>query len=758
MSVPFSVTFNVAPGPVPVPNPGDPPQTIFVTSSTPASATFSQTYPFGLQYADTSGQSVTVNVTGTGRFRGTTYSGTITVGGKGGGSSNLQLVTTPPGNVTSNDVRFLHDVYIDGVLHYTPPVVIVYPPSAPIALSNAAVADGTAQWTVTYGPPAFTDGTNMTNTTALDKYQVLVQQTSDQSHTIVPGVRLPDNTSYFDAPSSMAEVTIIPESAFLVTVSANNVVNVNYGASNTFTFTTGILQPNPAYGFPMSLTNSDQPHLTSSFANLSGVPITDAPLVLGTTSTLTLQSTVAINATVGTRGDLFTSYSLDLGGGTPLTFNNLTTVPSHVTVGSQTLSVSGSILDQYGGTGYTGYYKYAGVQIVTDPLASSASKQNATMTDGAGGHSVQYQYYFDGTNGPPNCGSASMLVTRGSPFPTPVSICGVPCYHSGQSIPFELSVSGATNTGAHFQPLHQVTYSSSGGVTGTSQGTLLSDATSISCSVSGSSFSRVIAFGSTVFNTVASATGPSSTFNECLIDDLSYQQYSVTQSVRPCNQGLTSQRVVSPPTLTTFSALPKFDDTVTLDGTSDIQLAAGVYTSYDSTNAYLDYTASGGPDYTGLHLSGIPRYATFAWNFPTGFFPRQTISITVTGLPTPDIGSRSSPMLFGGRPLQVYYRYLDPVSPQPVSGGFNSVWINGNSKTLPFVSNQNYWDPTKSPYGFSEWVDNGGGSYTFRVSPLNSVFPPVDGSGLLCVMVGFTALSMTQIPPIGFSGVVLNSV
>ena len=73
MSVPYKVTFNQ----IGVVSPGGN-QSIYVTSATPANATFSQVYPGGSSHVNIIGETATVLVNGTGRYTGYNYSGTIT--------------------------------------------------------------------------------------------------------------------------------------------------------------------------------------------------------------------------------------------------------------------------------------------------------------------------------------------------------------------------------------------------------------------------------------------------------------------------------------------------------------------------------------------------------------------------------------------------------------------------------------------------------------------------------------------------------
>ena len=741
MSVPFTVTFNQTPGVIPVTGS---PQTIYVTSSSPADATFSQVYPSGITTASAAGESVTVMVTGTGRFFGF-YVGTITLaqsGGGGGGSSNLQQVTTGTGNnVTSNDIFFLKDVHIDGVLYYTPPTVIVYPPSAPLTVSNAGSA---LSWTVNYSAPEFTDAVNQTNTTALDNYRIVRHQTGLQLHSVNPATQT-DQT--FLPTGTSQNFTVYPEAPYLVTVEAKNVSNVNYGASNTFVFTTGILPRNPNYVFPGSL--HVPAFYSQDFSNIltPTVLITDAELIRGTmTSVQCDHVNVPLNAE-GNRGSLFTEYTLSAGGGTGTTYQSLTPgyPPGPSTYGSNTLTTV-AVSDQYSTTGSTGYYAFAEVYVTTD-LVPSPFKQSMVLTDSTS--TASSHYYYDGTTGSPDCGSATLSVSLG--YPTSVSVCGVPCFHQGQQITGSPTVSGAQNLGRYFQPQYPVTYSVSGGASGTAQGESLSIGTPLFATV-GSSFARILTVSSTVFNTVSSTPGPSFTDSTRIFDDPSYQEVLRTSTMNPCNQGspVPSQRVSSS-SLTTFTSRSAFDNSATLVGTSDIQLAAGVYSTYGKSDAYLNYAAAGGPDYTGL--TG-PRFATFAWSFPTGYFVRTSINITIQGLPTPDAGSTSDPMTFNGRPLQVFYRYHDPAQTQLSQGGFGSVWIDGNNNTKPYLSYQNYWDETKTPYGFNSWTSLGSGNYSFTVSMPNSVLAPP--GCFLYVMVGFDDQTMAS--QYGFSGVILNSV
>ena len=108
MSVPFSVTFNSIGS---VTYTGSP-QTIYVTSSNPLGATFSQVYP-GPRTANNVGESVTLLVSGTGRFAGSSYTGVIQIvpsGGGGGGDQTLDSVIVKGNYQASNSVSFSNTV------------------------------------------------------------------------------------------------------------------------------------------------------------------------------------------------------------------------------------------------------------------------------------------------------------------------------------------------------------------------------------------------------------------------------------------------------------------------------------------------------------------------------------------------------------------------------------------------------------------------------------------------------------------------
>jgi hypothetical protein len=713
MSVPFSVTYNQSLGIVPS-NGG--PQTIYVSSVTPANATFSQVYP-GITEAYVSGESVTVVVTGTGRYRGT-YTGTVYIfdGGQG-------------------------------------PVVVIYAPSAVIALSNTGTA---LSWTVNFGAPAFTDGTNRTNTTplaTLNTYRIRVQQSGTQANSLSPATQSGQTLYVNDGAQLSKQFTVYPEAQYLVTVDAKNSANATYGATNTYSFTTGILTPNSTYAFPARLTMSTTPLLTQ-FSKISDptVLITDGVLVLGTvTSVETDAVSVSLNSQA-TRGVLFQSNTLSAGGGPGTSFANFTTIPGVSTFGSNTLTNT-AVGDQYTDPGSNGYYGYASVKITTDPLTVLDAKQQVLLTK-SGGFSTSNAYYYDGTNGDPDTSTASLSINSLN-FPTQQPICGVPCFYAGQVVNLECTVIDAANMGTYFQPRYPVQYVTFDGATGSAFGTSVDNDTTFDATV-GTSYTRSLMVSFTVFNTVGQQTGTESEIFGLVFDDPSYKEYSNTRTVRLCNGStpVAGQRVASPATLSTLTSLAQFDDTQSLSS-GEIQLADGVYSSYLKPNAYLNYTddtLDPGPDYTGLATAGGARFATFAWSFPTLYIVRNKINITVSGLPTPDPGRNTSPMLFNGEPLQVHYRYFDPAT-QVAAGNFGSVWIDGNSKTQPFVGQGNYYNLTQTPYGLKEWSGSGG-TYTFSVVAPHGI--PAPASCVLYVRVGFSDLLMTNMD-IGFSRITLNS-
>jgi hypothetical protein len=716
MSVPFSVTYNQSLGIVPS-NGG--PQTIYVSSVTPANATFSQVYP-GLTNAYVSGESVTVVVTGTGRYRGT-YTGTVYVfdGGQG-------------------------------------PVVVIYAPSAVIALSNTG---GALSWTVNFGVPAFTDGTNRTNTTPLQNYRIRVQQSGAQANSLSPATQT-DQTLTVDAAAQLnSSFTVYPEAQYLVTIDARNTANTSYGATNTYSFTTGILTPKSMYAFPARLTMSTAPLLTqfSRIANPT-VLITDGVLVRGmVTSVETDVVSVSLNSQA-TRGTRFTSNTLSAGGGPGTSFTNFTTIPSTSTFGSNTLTTT-VVGDQYTeNPGSDGYYGYASVKIRTDPLTVSDAKQQVLLTK-SGGFTTSNAYYYDGTNDNPDV-SAAVLSINSMNFPTQQPICGVPCFYAGQVVNQQCTVSGAANMGTYFQPRYPVQYVSSDGATGSAYGTSVDNDTSFDATV-GTTYTRRLTVSFTVFNTVGQQPGQETELFGLVFDDPSYKEYSNTRTVNLCNGStpVASQRVVTPATLSTLTSLAQFDDTQLLY-TGEIQLADGVYSSYLKPNAYLDYTDNTldpgvpGPDYTGLAAAGGARFATFAWSFPNLHIIRNQINITVSGLPTPDAGRNTSPMLFNGEPLQVHYRYHDPTNPTVATGNFGTVWIDGNSKTKPYVGTDgNCYNLSQTPFGLISWSGSNG-TYTFAVAFPHGI--PANASCLLYVRVGFNDLLMSN-QDIGFSGITLNS-
>ena len=479
--------------------------------------------------------------------------------------------------------------------------------------------------------------------------------------------------------------------------------------------------------------------------------ITDGSLIKGTLQFFeTNNASVPLNTSTSERGTLFGGYTLKPGGGSGCVFNDLVTVPGDSYYQSTTLKVS-SINDQYSQPGSTGYYKYATVNI-SEVLSSSSSKQQAVLSDD-GTNSVAFDYYFDETTGNPDISVATFNYNIPLTTDPPVSICGVPCLHAGQKVSTPMSVSDVRNAGVYFQPRFPVTYTVTNGATAVQQGVSLTSDTLVEATV-GTSFSSRISFTYTVFSTSGQVTFSGDDIDGYVFDNPSYLERQRTLAVNSCNGASPiSSRRVTTPALSSLVSLTQFDNAATLDGTLDIQLAAGVYSSYLEPNAYLDYTGIGGPDYTGLTTGA--RFATFAWSFPNLFIVRDKIYITISGLPTPDPGRESSPMLINGEPMQVYYRYYNPLDPTVASGKFGTVWINGNSKTRPYVGGNppNYYNTNEMPYGFASWTGSNG-TYTFSVDAAHGI--PANGSCLLYVMVGFSDALMTN-QTIGFSGVTLKS-
>jgi hypothetical protein len=152
MSVPFSVAFNKL-GNVTYTGSS---QTIYVTSSSPVGATFSQVYP-GPTSATNIGESVSVLVTGTGRFAGAAYSGTIQVtsGGGGGGGGTLDDAIVAGNYRASNVVTFSNTVTFAKAIVALNPTglldsnLLVGPP--PVAPFGTPVYDSThiiVPWTI----------------------------------------------------------------------------------------------------------------------------------------------------------------------------------------------------------------------------------------------------------------------------------------------------------------------------------------------------------------------------------------------------------------------------------------------------------------------------------------------------------------------------------------------------------------------------------------------------------------------------------
>ena len=725
MSVPFSVSFNQL-GSV---NHTGSPQTLYVTSSTPVDATFSQVY-VGPSTANLIGESVTLLVKGTGRFTGT-YTGTIVVTSL---MSNLQVITTPPGNFTGFPVYFNNDVHILGTLFQGPPV---FAPSPVRTLSN--FGDATS-WTLTYDPPAFTDGVNMTNTTALDPYKIVVDQNGAQAHSLSPATQA---EQVFTTTDTYKILPVLPETPYFANVYAKNTANASYSVQNTYSFTTAVL-PQPSFPGSLSVTVPSS-SILNPFSNIEDGMLKNTSLILGTVTQITTTPTHVPLNNVATRGTLFFSCTLNCGGGTGTTYSSFTggSYPSS-NFGSNVLMTMG-VSDQYAGVlGSAGYYGYANV-IVRTTLTPSPYQQAVTIQDPARAASATFTYYYDGTRGSPSGGTQNTTFTP----PPSFNICGVPCYHAGQTISFTSNVTGATNMGVYFQPQFPVVYKVLGAATGSFNATQRPEVNQTYTATIGSSYSAVFQVSSMLYNTVASANGPVFVYIDHVFDTPSYVQVQATSSLNPCTSGQSSQRVATP-ALTDVSTLGTFDNSVTL-AAGELQLAAGLYSSYGETNAYKNYTPFG-PDYSGLLTLGGARYATFAWSVPVG--PRVSISITITGLPNADPGSTSDPLTFGGQPLQVLYRYHDPSNPPYNSSppSFGSTWIRGNDTAGDFVSSTNYWDVTKSPYGFSSWSGSGG-TYTLTVVPINSALPP--SGALLYCMVGFTSTAMNS--TLGFSGVTINS-